>query len=102
MSPRPRLFLCTTSTRRRQRRVPGGRRLPPAPADASTAAVDGWATPLRLAEETPPRLSLDDAVRVQDGSDAPFLFFLDDANGRGHVLYRRYDGHYGLITPADG
>lgn len=68
----------------------------------STAAVDGWATPLRLAEETPPRLSLDDAVRVQDGSDAPFLFFLDDANGRGHVLYRRYDGHYGLITPADG
>jgi len=30
----------------------------------------------------------------------PFLFFIDAAEGRACVLYRRYDGHYGLITPA--
>ncbi|WP_157536105.1 hypothetical protein [Kitasatospora mediocidica] len=24
----------------------------------------------------------------------------DAATGRGNVLYHRYDGHYGLITPA--
>jgi hypothetical protein len=33
--------------------------------------------------------------------DTPFLFFIDAAEGRACVLYRRYDGHYGLITPAD-
>ena len=30
----------------------------------------------------------------------PFLFFIDAAEGRAFVLYRRYDGHYGLISPA--
>ena len=30
----------------------------------------------------------------------PFLFFVDAAQGRASVLYHRYDGHYGLITPA--
>ena len=30
----------------------------------------------------------------------PFLFFIDAAQGRASVLYHRYDGHYGLITPA--
>lgn len=30
----------------------------------------------------------------------PFLFFIDAAQGRASVLYHRFDGHYGLITPA--
>jgi hypothetical protein len=30
-----------------------------------------------------------------------FLFFENAASGRGNVLYRRYDGHYGLIEPVD-
>ncbi|MBT2381356.1 sigma 54 modulation/S30EA ribosomal C-terminal domain-containing protein [Streptomyces sp. ISL-111] len=30
----------------------------------------------------------------------PFVFFHDTGTGRGSVLYHRYDGHYGLITPA--
>ncbi|GAB2794459.1 sigma 54 modulation/S30EA ribosomal C-terminal domain-containing protein [Amycolatopsis magusensis] len=29
----------------------------------------------------------------------PFQF-LHAERGRGSVLYHRYDGHYGLITPA--
>ncbi len=33
--------------------------------------------------------------------DMPFLFYVDAAQGRVSVLYVRYDGHYGLITPAD-
>lgn len=31
----------------------------------------------------------------------PFLFFIDAAYGRASLLYHRYDGHYGLITPAN-
>lgn len=29
----------------------------------------------------------------------PFTFFLDDTTGRGAVVYRRYDGHYGHLAP---
>ncbi|WP_340687998.1 hypothetical protein [Amycolatopsis coloradensis] len=39
----------------------------------------------RLAQPTPP---------------GPHLFFVDADRGRGSVLYHRYDGHYGLITPT--
>jgi ribosome-associated translation inhibitor RaiA len=31
----------------------------------------------------------------------PPWFFLDGERGRGAVLYNRYDGHYGLINPAE-
>lgn len=31
-----------------------------------------------------------------------FLFFTDQATGRGQLLYARYDGDLGLITPIDG
>jgi ribosome-associated translation inhibitor RaiA len=50
--------------------------------------------------ETPaPELDLDDAKTQLDITDAPFLFFRDPETGEGEVLYRRYDGHYGLIEP---
>ena len=29
-----------------------------------------------------------------------FMYFINDAQGRGNVIYLRYDGHYGLIEPA--
>jgi hypothetical protein len=28
------------------------------------------------------------------------VFYLDADHARGRLLYHRYDGHYGLITPA--
>ena len=28
------------------------------------------------------------------------VFFVNAETGRGNVIYRRYDGHYGLITPV--
>ncbi len=50
------------------------------------------------------QLAIDDAPRQLDLSGRPFLFFQDagedEGRCRGHLLYRRYDGHYGLITPA--
>ena len=47
-----------------------------------------------------PRLSLIAALGVLDLTDAPFVFFADAETARGNVLYRRHDGHYGLITSA--
>jgi acyl dehydratase len=38
------------------------------------------------------------AVAHLDLAGDPFVFHLDPATGRGRVLYRRYDGNYGLIT----
>ena len=48
-----------------------------------------------------PVLRLDEAEERLDVGHEPFVFFVDAASGRGHVLYRRYDGHYGLIVPID-
>ena len=43
-------------------------------------------------------MSLDDAVMQMDLADQPFLVFTDE-EGRVKVVYRREDGHYGLIEP---
>jgi ribosome-associated translation inhibitor RaiA len=48
----------------------------------------------------PATTTVENAVAVLDGSDAPFEFFVDDRTGRGVVAYRRYDGNYGLILPS--
>lgn len=42
-----------------------------------------------------------DACARLDTDVEPWVFFRDDENGRGRVVYRRFDGHYGLITPVD-
>ena len=47
------------------------------------------------------RSSPEDAVRLLDLGDLPFVFFVDPETRRGQVLYRRYDGHYGLVTPVE-
>ncbi|TQF02808.1 HPF/RaiA family ribosome-associated protein [Kitasatospora acidiphila] len=47
-----------------------------------------------------PRLAVADAVACLDLSGLPFVFFTDAATDRGNVLYHRYDGHYGVITPV--
>lgn len=48
----------------------------------------------------PTELTVADAIERLDALRLPFLFFVDLAQGRGSVLYQRYDGQYGLITPA--
>jgi ribosome-associated translation inhibitor RaiA len=56
--------------------------------------------PLTVSDQPAPRLRLSEAVARLNLSGQPFLFYADPATGRGRVLYRRYDGHYGLITPT--
>ena len=46
-----------------------------------------------------PVLSLSDAIERLNAGGEPHIFFANAATGRGNVLYRRYDGHYGLIVP---
>lgn len=47
------------------------------------------------------RLTVGAAADLLDASGEPFVFFIDAATGRGSVVYHRYDGHYGLLVPAD-
>jgi ribosome-associated translation inhibitor RaiA len=58
---------------------------------AARVLVDPWPAP---------RMTPAAASGALDATDAPFVFFADPGTGRGNVLYRRHDGHYGLITPA--
>jgi hypothetical protein len=48
-----------------------------------------------------PALTLVAARERLDVGPEPWVFFEDADTGRGHLLYRRYDGHYGLVTPTD-
>lgn len=57
--------------------------------------------PIRASTRHGPPMPLEDALDVLNLSEDRFVFFRDIDSGRGRVLYRRYDGHYGLITPAD-
>lgn len=56
--------------------------------------------PLTISPQPAPRLTVDQAIERIGLLGLPFLFFVDTARNRGSVLYHRYDGHYGLITPA--
>ena len=50
--------------------------------------------------ESGPTETVEAAREQLELMDEPFVFFVDAKSGRGNVLYRRYDGHYGLITPG--
>jgi hypothetical protein len=47
-----------------------------------------------------PRLNTYQAVARLNDTDLPFRFFRHAATGRGAVIYRRLDGHYGLLAPT--
>jgi len=46
-------------------------------------------------------IALEAAIAEMNVLSHRFMFFLDAGTGRGNVIYMRYDGHYGLIEPAD-
>jgi ribosome-associated translation inhibitor RaiA len=56
--------------------------------------------PVEIDPTPAPRLTTDEAVEHLDVSGAPFVFYEDAESGRGMVVYRRLDGHYGAIRPA--
>jgi ribosome-associated translation inhibitor RaiA len=52
-----------------------------------------------VVEGSPPTLSEAQARERLDVGGERHVFYLEEVDGRGRVLYRRYDGHYGLIRP---
>ncbi|MFI5046916.1 MAG: HPF/RaiA family ribosome-associated protein [Acidimicrobiia bacterium] len=70
--------------------------LEPPPGSPEGESADGITrSPLH-----PTAMTIADARAALDLTNRAFVFFLDADDGRGRVLYRRYDGHYGLILPA--
>lgn len=57
-----------------------------------------YVEPAQSDPEPAPTLTTEAAVERLNASHEPFVFFLDATSGRGAVLYRRYDGHYGLVS----
>lgn len=57
------------------------------------------AEPLEVADRVPPTMSEEEATARLDATGARYLFFINAITARGNVVYHRYDGHYGLITP---
>lgn len=56
--------------------------------------------PVTVSGQPAPCLTEDQATQRLGLVGLPFLFYIDAAHGRASVLYRRIDGHYGVITPA--
>lgn len=63
--------------------------------------LEPFELPLTVSPAPAPRLTVEQAIERIGLLGLPFLFFVDTARERGSVLYHRYDGHYGLITPAN-
>ena len=56
--------------------------------------------PITVSTHPAPRLTPAGAIARLEALGHPFLFFVNSQTGRGNLIYHRYDGHYGLITPA--
>ncbi len=63
--------------------------------------LDDVVEPVQRGGVAPPVVEVDEAVDLLELGELPFVFFVDPQRRRGHVLYRRYDGQYGLIEPTD-
>lgn len=65
----------------------------------SELGAHGLAIELTIETRTPPTLTVDEAIEALEATHQRFQFFVDATTGRGAVVYRRYDGHNGLISP---
>lgn len=54
---------------------------------------------LRVSPTAAPTLTVDQAIERLDVTGLRFVFFKSTTSGRGTVIYHRYDGHLGLVTP---
>jgi ribosomal subunit interface protein len=69
------------------------------PEDTPGSPEGDAAAPVRRTPPAP-RLTIDEAVERLDVGGERVVFFVNADLGRGNVVYHRYDGHYGVITPA--
>lgn len=53
-----------------------------------------------LSSHPVPALSVEEAINRLEATGQRFLFYANSTDRRGNVVYHRYDGHYGLISPA--
>ena len=65
----------------------------------SAQPPDNWGPVVERSRFSAP-IDLGAAVVEMNAVGHRFLFFENAATGRGNIIYRRYDGHYGLIEPA--
>ncbi|REK11857.1 MAG: HPF/RaiA family ribosome-associated protein [Actinobacteria bacterium] len=56
--------------------------------------------PIEMNTAPAPEWTVSEARADLDASNETFLFFRDASTGRGAAMYRRYDGHYGVIEPS--
>jgi ribosome-associated translation inhibitor RaiA len=61
------------------------------------AAIARVGTAIAIGSQ-PPTTTVDDARALLDATGAPFVFFVDGDTDHAMVVYRRYDGHDGLIA----
>jgi ribosome-associated translation inhibitor RaiA len=59
---------------------------------------EGGSELIALSAPGVPLLEEAQAAERLDLTGAVFLFYRDATSGRGAVIYRRYDGHYGVVT----
>jgi ribosome-associated translation inhibitor RaiA len=78
----------------------GGSRYRMARVRSRSAPSEPSAVSMTVSPVAAPHLDVHAAQRRLEASGQPFVFFMESGTGRGNVLYHRYDGHYGLITPA--
>lgn len=70
-------------------------------APALADQLSPYALPVTISWQPLPCLTHEGAANRLGMLGLAFLFYIDAAQGRASVLYHRYDGHYGLITPAE-
>lgn len=70
------------------------------PDDHAAAVGPATVAPVRLSNVAVPTFTVAEATEELDLDLQPFVFFVEPSSGRGHVVYHRYDGNYGLISPA--
>ena len=79
-------------------RTEGGYRL--AQAHPQSHRLGPMDASITIGEDPAPRLAPADATARLEALGQTFLFFVNSETGRGNLIYHRYNGHYGLITPA--
>lgn len=55
---------------------------------------------VRVSDQAAPVLTAAEAITRLESLGDQFTFYLDADSRRGNVVYHRYDGHFGLVTPS--
>ena len=67
--------------------------------DGSPARPDAVTRRLIIDTAPAPLMTTPGAVASMNSDDRPFLYFQDTVRKEAAAIYRRFDGHYGLIVP---